>query len=231
MATLPANITSMAQNLAASAAQAGSTATGDAYMKFTKFGDWLYGQEQQTADPGSVWAINPEQFQHGWIAWGTEAQGTDGEMLGDVMVSAALPMPLESDLPLVLGKWSKIVGMQLKCIDGPDADAQTLFKSNSLGGRKVYSTILTAFLARVNDGNAFYVPIVQLGKSFYLHKTYGKIFTPVMDIVGWADKDGNENEPAQVEPIEHGVQQPEPEPEPEPAPEPAAAAPRRRRRG
>jgi hypothetical protein len=54
------------------------------------------------------------------------------------------------------------------------------------------------------------VPVVLLKKEHYQHKSYGRIYTPVFEIVEWVGMDGEVAEPAVAE---------------------AEAAPARRRRG
>jgi hypothetical protein len=54
------------------------------------------------------------------------------------------------------------------------------------------------------------VPVVRLKKDHYAHKSYGKIYTPVFEVVEWVSMDGEA--PAAAEPEE------------------APAAPARRRR-
>ena len=58
------------------------------------------------------------------------------------------------------------------------------------------------------------VPIVKLQKDHYQHKSYGRIYTPVFEVVEWVSMDGTDE----------GVQEPD-----APAVE-AAEGPRRRRR-
>ena len=60
------------------------------------------------------------------------------------------------------------------------------------------------------------MPVVRLKKEHYQHKSYGRIFTPVFDIVHWASIDGAESAEAS-----------EGQPEEEAAP---VEEPRRRRR-
>jgi len=38
------------------------------------------------------------------------------------------------------------------------------------------------------------VPIVRLKKDHYTHKSYGRIFTPVFEIVEWVSMDGKADE-------------------------------------
>ncbi len=186
---LPANVMNMATALAQSASQAGANAANDPYMKFSKFGEWVYGAENTEVEEGSIWAVNPLGFAHGYTAWGTKEHGTDGQNVGEVMVPATQPMPQEGNLPPVKGEWSKAIGIQMRCTNGEDEDVQVMFKSNSYGGRKAYAAILQAVVARITTGNPECMPLVKLGADSYLHKTYGKIFTPVLEVVGWASHD------------------------------------------
>jgi hypothetical protein len=40
------------------------------------------------------------------------------------------------------------------------------------------------------------VAIVRLKKDHYVHKSYGRIYTPVFEIVEWASMDGESDEAA-----------------------------------
>jgi hypothetical protein len=46
------------------------------------------------------------------------------------------------------------------------------------------------------------VPAVKLKKDHYTHKSYGRIFTPVFDIVNWLGLDGKQDDapPAEAAP-------------------------------
>jgi hypothetical protein len=219
---LPANITSMAAALSQSSVAAGAAGGGELYMQFTKFGEWVYGAEKEETEEGSQWAINPAGFSHGFIAW--DQGNTSNGPTGEVMVSATQPMPLEENLPDVKGKWAKAIGVQLRCVSGEDEGAQSVWKANSLGARKTYAEILQAVVARIGEGVDTVVPLVELKNDSYTHKTYGKIFTPVVEIVGWATMEGEAvAEPAAaIEEQEPSTQAAEPEAEEKPA--------RRRRR-
>lgn len=220
--SLPASVTNMAANLAASIHAVGGAGGSETYMKFTKFGEWVYGMEGTETQEGSIWAVNPAQFLHGWTAWGTEAHGTDGQNVGEHMVNAGMAYPSEADLPQVKGNWSKAIAMMLRCTTGEDKGTQVLFKSNSLGGRKAYAGLIQKVVERIQAGETEVVALVELESDSYQHGTYGKIFTPVMKIVGWTGLDGAipEEEPQQNA---AAVEQPAVEPEQE-------EKPRRRRR-
>ena len=213
---LPADLADMAAALQQSSAQAGAAGGSDLYAKMTKFGDFVYGADGTEFEEGSVWAVNPNGFQHGHICW------DEGTPTGEVLVPATQPMPSEADLPAVSGKWGKQVAIQMRATNGEDEGIQVLFKSNSLGGRKAYATLLQAVIARIQAGKADCVPLVECHNDHYDHKTYGKIFTPEFKVVGWANREGERaEEPAAA--IEAPTEPAEKPAEPE-------AAPRRRRR-
>ena len=207
---LPAAVANLAGGLAQSAASAATT-DGLQYMKFTKFGEFLFGADSIEVEQGSEWAINPQGFGHGWIAWGDKAHDTEGEMLGEVMGPAHEPMPAQPGP--VEGSWSEQRAMQMACISGEDAGTQCLFKVNSLGGKKFYASLVTEVVKRISGGEAKVVPVINLSADSYQHQKYGKIFTPTYKIVRWEEIDATE--PAAEAPEEEA---------------PAEEEPRRRRR-
>lgn len=212
MSNLPANIQNMATALVQSSVAAGAAGGGELYMQFTKFGEWVFGTDKTEPEEGSVWAVNPMQFQHGFIAW--DQANTSQGPTGEVMVNAGHPLPAEAELPDVAGKWSKAIAMTLRCTNGEDEGLQCVWKGNSLGARKAYAALLQPVAERISKGKADFVPLVELGADSYTHKTYGKIFAPELIIVGWTTMDGVPTET----------------PEEAEAPEEAEEAPRRRRR-
>lgn len=186
---LPVNVKDMAKALAGSATDAGAGDGTEIYLKFSK-GDWSYGIEEEEPEEDSLWAINPFQCEHGWIAWGAENTEQQGRVLGERMVSATETLPSENDLPDVGGNWSKVVAMQLKCVKGSDEGIQVVFKTNSHGGRQLYSKMLKAIVQRIEGGDDSIVPVVTLGVDSYKNAKYGKIYTPQMEIDHWATMDG-----------------------------------------
>jgi len=206
MSNLPANIQNMATALVQSSVSAGAAGGGELYMQFTKFGEWVFGTDKTEPEEGSVWAVNPMQFMHGFIAW--DQSNTSQGPTGEVMVNAGSPLPAEADLPEVAGKWSKAIAMTLRCTNGEDEGIQCLWKGNSLGARKAYAALLQPVAERIGQGKEDFVPLVELGADSYTHKTYGKIFAPELTIVGWTTMDGTateeveETEAAEVEPEE-----------------------------
>ena len=141
------------------------------------------------------------------------------------------------DLPDVGCDWGKVVSIPMAALTGEDADddVQVVFKTGSKGGLKAYAQLMTAFIARYNeldlDERQDVYPIVVLGESSYKHPKWSKIFTPIFEIAGWADVDGEEFAPPKKarkkKPAKAAASAPEPEEEvQEEAPKPT----RRRRK-
>ena len=159
---------------------------GTVILKMDKTGTWVFGADQTEVEDDSLWAVNPFSFTHGRIAWG------DGEVLAEHMVSVAEPLP-EADVapPGAKKGWEMQVGLSLKCISGEDKDMEARFTTTSVGGKRAVQTIALAIAEQVEKDQSKPVPVVRLGKSHYSHKSYGKIFTPVFEIVEWVGMDGS----------------------------------------
>jgi hypothetical protein len=182
--------------------------SGTVILKMDKTGHWVFGADQTEVEDDATWAINPFSFVHGFIAWG------DGEVLGEKMVSVAQPLPeLDSAPPGAKKGWEPQVGMSLKCTSGEDEGMEARYTVTSVGGKRAVQTLAVAIAAQVEKDQSKPVPIVRLKKDHYAHKSYGKIYTPVFEIVDWVSMDGEANEP---------------EPEAAPAVEAAPAGRRRR---
>ena len=157
-----------------------------AFLKFAK-GEWTWGAEDNEVEPDALWAIHPQGFQHGWIAWGDKAHGNESTKLGEIIVPATEPLPLGSSLADVEGRWDQQVAMQLVCLNGFDKGTKVKFNGSSLGVRKVYQKIVNAVVAQINSGQDGVAPVVSLAVDSYKHKTYGKVYTPLMKIEKWQD--------------------------------------------
>lgn len=176
--SLAARLQSKANALVSSASSVSNAGmAGVAYMRFSKFGDFTYGPDHIEVEKDSTWAVNLDSCVHGWQAW-SEA----GKPVGDLMVSAFEPLPLESDLPDVDGDWNKSVGFMLACVTGEDKGTVVLFKTNSVGGRDAYRDLINTAVAHLSENPEEVVPLVKLENSFYIHDKYGKIFKPVFEV-------------------------------------------------
>ena len=182
---------------------------GSVIIKMDKTGHWVFGADQTEVEDDATWAINPFSFVHGYIAWG------EGEVLGEKMVPVSEPLP-EMDAPPPGAKrgWEPQVGMSMKCVSGSDKDMEARYTVTSVGGKRAVQTLAVAIAAQVEADQSKPVPIVRLKKDHYTHKSYGRIYTPVFEIVEWVGMDGERDEPKAEE-----------------AAPAAEAAPARRRRG
>jgi hypothetical protein len=105
--------------------------------------------------------------------------------------------------------------MSLKCVNGEDKDMEARFSTTSVGGKRAVQVLALAIATQVEKDQSKPVPVVRLKKEHYTHKSYGRIYTPVFEVVEWVSLDGPDAEAPAQEPA---------------AEEPAPEAGRRRRR-
>ena len=205
-ANLP-SVASLSNALRAIDTQGGTG--GMAILKMDKTGHWVFGADQTEVEDDSLWAINPFSFVHGYIAWG------DGEVLGEKMVSVAEPLPELDPAPSSAKRgWEMQIGMTLACTNGEDEGLQARYSVTSVGGKRAVQALAVAIAEQVDKDQSKPVPVVRLKKEHYQHKCYGRIFTPVLEIVKWIGMDATAAADEAVEEAEA----------------PADEAPRRRRR-
>ena len=180
-ANLP-SVASLSNALRAIDTQGGTG--GMAILKMDKTGHWVFGADQTEVEDDSLWAINPFCFVHGYIAWG------DGEVLGEKMVSVAEPLPELDPAPSSAKRgWEMQIGMTLACTNGEDEGLQARYSVTSVGGKRAVQALAVAIAEQVDKDQTKPVPVVRLKKEHYQHKSYGRIFTPVLEIVKWIGMD------------------------------------------
>ena len=166
-------------------------AVGSVILKMDKGGHWVYGANQTEVEDGTLWAVNPLSFVHGFIAWG------EGEVLDEKMVPVTEPRPEVGAPPPGASKgWEVQVGMGLKALGGADKDLEVRYTVTSVGGKRAVQQLGVAIAAQVETDQSKPVPVVRLKKDHYQHKSYGKIYTPVFEIVEWVGMDGSADEAA-----------------------------------
>jgi hypothetical protein len=167
---------------------------GVVLLKMDKTGHWVFGADQTEVEEESIWAVNPFSFVHGSIAWG------DGEVLAEKMVPVSQPLPeLDAAPPGAKRGWETQIGMSLKCLNGEDEGMEARFATTSVGGKRSVQTLALAIAAQVEKDQSKPVPVVRLKKDHYTHKSYGKIFTPIFEIVEWVSMEGKvEQAPAEA---------------------------------
>ena len=182
IANLPP-VTSLSTSLRALEQDVG--AAGVVIIKMDKTGHWVFGADQTETEDDAKWAINPFSFVHGYIAWG------EGEVLGEKMVSVSAPLPeLDTPPPGAKRGWETQVGMSLKCISGEDEGLEARYTVTSVGGKRAVQALAVAIANQVDADQTKPVPVVLLKKEHYQHKSYGRIYTPVFEIVEWVGMDG-----------------------------------------
>jgi hypothetical protein len=183
-ANLP-SVQSLSSALRSVASNVGSS-DGMVIIKMDKTGHWVFGADQTDVEEDSIWAVNPFSFIHGYIAWG------DGEVLGEKMAPVSEPLPALDPAPAGAKRgWEMQVGMTLACTNGEDEGLQARFAATSVGGKKAVQALAIAIAEQVEKDPSKPVPLVVLKKDHYQHKSYGRIYTPVLEIVKWASMDGN----------------------------------------
>jgi hypothetical protein len=186
-------------------------------LQFKREGDgrWSFGQKRTIAENNSRWAVNPLTFKWGFICF-------DGanKVIGDRLVSVAQAKPNVAELPDTGFKWQEQWAVNLKCLDGADADTEVVYKPTTVGGIQAVAGLIEMVRDRLDTGEhgGKVVPIVHLEKDSYPHPQYGKVWTPLLTFVDWMSIEGPAPAPAA--------------PAPAPAPTtPPVDQPRRRRVG
>ena len=158
---------------------------GTVIIKMDRTGHWVYGADQTEVEKDTLWAVNPYSFVHGYIAWGT------GEVLAEKMVNIADPLP-ELDPPPAGAQagWQPQVGVSLKCLTGEDKGLEVRFATTSVGGKRSMHALAIKVADQADKDPSKLVAVVKLLSDHYPHKTYGKIYTPVFDVVEWISIDG-----------------------------------------
>jgi len=165
--------------------------SGSVILKMDKTGHWVFGGDQTEVESDSTWAVNPFSFIHGYIAWG------DGEVLGEKMVSVSEPLPeMEAAPPNAKRGWEAQIGMSLKCLSGEDKGMEARYTVTSVGGKKAVQALAVAIAEQVEKDQGKPVPVVHLKKDHYTHKSYGRIYTPVFEVVEFVSMDGESDAPA-----------------------------------
>ena len=158
---------------------------GSVILKMDKTGHWVFGADQTEVEDDSIWAVNPFSFVHGYIAWG------DGEVLAERMASVSEPLPeLDPAPPAAKRGWEMQVGMTLACTNGEDEGMQARYANTSVGGKRAVQALAVAIAEQVDKDPMNPVPLVRLRKEHYQHKSYGRIYTPVFEIVEWSPLEG-----------------------------------------
>jgi hypothetical protein len=158
----------------------GEMNSGASFLKMTRQGDWVYGQENIEVEQGARIAINPNTLMHGHIRW------EGGQPKDEVMVSVMEPKPEKP------AGCDDQYGMQMVVLNGEDEGLELVYKHNSFGFKKAFRKLVESIEAQLEVDENMCVPIIELDAESYPHKEYGTIWNPVLNIVEWQDGSGTE---------------------------------------
>jgi hypothetical protein len=207
---------------------------GKDLLRMLKSGEWVFGASNEEVQPGSRWVVNIMTLAHGWNCWVDGGPGAKNELRGEVMVSMTKPKP--ACPPAIDGTpFKEQRSFDLKCLDGADAGTEVLFKVGSIGGMRAVDTLLGKIHGQLANDPVHACPVLVFGTDHYDHNKWGRIYTPVLEIVGWADMNGKlagakapvlpKAEPEVAAAAPTRKRKPPVAAELAPAPEPAPAAP------
>ena len=152
-------------------------------------GVWGMGQANDLVQQGSRWLNGTHPFRHGYVAW-HEGKIVDEDGPGQ----GGRPAP-PSATHATGAEYKIQIMVDLRCMNGEDAGTQVVFKTSSLGGTEELQRIVAVIQnrAEVMPDNVYLFPVVELKNSSYPNKKKGGglTYNPVLDVVGWADADGN----------------------------------------
>lgn len=214
--TLPVDTNTLLTSLQTAKKQVVATDSSVPFLRMTA-GEWVYGGDDMEVEEDARWAVNPNSFIMGYIAW-----SVDGELEGEIMRPAGDdPVTMtecRNEDPDV--KWTYQIGVQMVCINGEDEGQAVIYKTNSYGGKKALNGLLDEVIRKIqsNPASDEIVPIIELKTNSYKHKKYGKTFNPILEIDRWAslndgfdNSDDEPNEDAEDD-IEDEVEEQEPAP-------------------
>jgi hypothetical protein len=209
---LPANfVEKLSSGIAESRATTIIAGGGKPLLRLLKSGEWVFGPSDEAVQEGSRWVVNLLTLAHGWSCWVDMGPGRKNELRGEVMTSMADPKPLRPP-PIENTPFAEQRAFELKCLTGDDAETEVIYKSGSIGGMRAIDNLLVEIQKQLatDPGHAF--PVLDLGCDYYEHNKWGRIYTPVLTLVGWVDGNGQSVDEAV------GRSAPAPELEPKPAP-------------
>ena len=199
--------------------------SGKPILRMLKTGVWVYGQANDEVQDGSEWAVNPLAICHGWSCWTDRPGNQKNELLGESMAAVTEPKPPQP-APLQGFPFKEQWTVDLRCVLGDDEGTEVVYKTGSDGGKRAASKLMGAVVAQVRKDPSHIVPVVQLLSDSYPHTKYGQTFVPIIEIIDWADMDGNR---AAAAPAAVEEQRPEAAPTTPSATARPAGAPRRQR--
>ena len=154
------------------------------FLKMDKTGAWSFGQDEVPVGPEDKVYVDPMGFVHGWQCWAnTDIPGVDAKMLDEKIVPMFEPLPEKPFQTPENGRpWSELRGMSVAL------NGQALkYSTTSVGGLNAIASLAEKYAKQFVKDRSKLVAVLSLTCDSYKHpnKTYGKIFTPVLNVVDW----------------------------------------------
>jgi hypothetical protein len=156
------------------------------FLKMGKDGVWCYGADETEVGEATV-LVDPMGFVQGWQCWAdTDLPGVSSELLGELVVPMfdELP-PRPPKVPENGRPWGELRGLSALL-----GDLKLTYSTTSVGGCKAVAALAEAIAVQYRKAPTKIIAEVSLTCDSYKHKnkTYGKIFVPVFEVVGWHAK-------------------------------------------
>jgi len=189
--------------------QEAASGNGD-FLKFSKV-EWQKGQNNEEVALGTRLAANMAELSIGWIRWedgkpaerrfGLLAHGHKPELRGELGYTDHDEWETDKD-GKPIDPWS--FTNELPVAD-PETGEQMTISMSSKGGIGAMGNLCKAYGKEYRQREGL-VPIIELQRDSYIHREYGKLYVPVMNIVDWVengsvpDAPAKEDEPVEEEP-------------------------------
>lgn len=157
------------------------------FLKLTKGGEWVVGQDEEALEDGTLIYIDPNGFIWGWQCWADTDLGVQAALLGNEVVPMGQPLPERpAKVPENGRQWTVVNGLSCVLEDGKPLK----YSVTSVGGLDLFKELSKQYGAQFRRDRTKMIAVAELQTDSYKHsnKTYGRIYTPVLKIVDWVDR-------------------------------------------
>lgn len=179
---------------------------GKPYLKFGKDGAWNLGRDGD-AFVDELAVLNPLTLKSGFVCW-TDYDKEElkkkkkNEKLGDEMELISRGGVDYDSLPDTGWDWKQQLSIEGRMLHGDQKDF--VYTASSQGAMDAFGEIIDEIDTRIEEGEEVYLfPVTQLGSTWYMHPTWGKTYKPVVEILGWADVNGETENDIEAKTTEH----------------------------
>jgi hypothetical protein len=169
---------------------------GAPFVRFSKQGEFAIS-DTETIPAGTRCVAHCEEISFGWRKWlDNKVVDTRMGLVADRFVPAQRRDlgDTDEDQWEIQDDGSRRDPWQLNAsvpLTRLDTGETYLFSVSSKGGLRCINGLTRTYGSRVKaKGEAAGNPIVELQPDSYKHRTYGKIFFPLLHVVGWTDASG-----------------------------------------